>query len=80
LEHIGEALGRFNKSLEHNEPEGDEEEKEEEGDGKGHAAVFHVDHGKTHSSHKIGHDGTAESESHEAGEMKETCPLCGSEL
>lgn len=56
---------------------GDDAQKEEEGSGEGHAAMMHVNHGKKHSSHKISHEGKAESEMHDAGEKPGDCPMCG---
>lgn len=53
MEHIGEALGRFNKTLEHNEPEGDEEKAPKESHGKGHS--FHVHKHKDGSHHLTVH-------------------------
>ena len=45
--------------------------------GAGHQLVIHANHGKTHSVHKISHEGKAESSMHNAGEGGGSCPLCG---
>ena len=58
MEHIGDALGRFNKTLSHNEPEGDEEPKPKDaegGKGKAHVHTVHVHKDGTH--HHMAHHG-----------------------
>ena len=56
---IGEALGRFNKTIEHDEPDGDEapkEKKHEGGKGKGHVHTVHIHKDGTHH-HMVHHGG-----------------------
>jgi hypothetical protein len=59
MEHIGEALGRFNKGLsEHNEPEGDEkgEKPETKSSAKGHVHTVHA-HKDGSFHHNVHHGG-----------------------
>ncbi len=78
-EGIGGALGRFNKTLEHNEPEGDEKEEKSEGGGEGKGHTFHVHkhtdgkhHLTVHGEHgKLMHHSEHESLEEAADEMKQ---------
>jgi len=72
---LKEALSDYNKET---ESEGKEENLgERDGANEEHAAVIHINHGKHHSTHKISHDGSAQSETHQAGEGGDGCPHCG---
>lgn len=58
------------------EREAPPEQAEPQETGGNYASVLHVSHGKSHSVHKIGQDGKAESSTHPEG-GDQTCPLCG---
>jgi hypothetical protein len=56
-QNIGDALGRFNKTLQDNEPEGDETPgKPEGGKGHGHVHTVHIHKDGTHH-HLVHHGG-----------------------
>lgn len=56
MDHIKEALGRFNQNMAHEEPDGDEKPAEHEG-GKGHGHVHSVHIHKDGTHHHMVHHG-----------------------
>jgi len=73
---LKDALSRYNQNEDSGEqPEAQSGEKGAGASGKVHA-VHHHDHGDKHSVHHIMKDGTAQSETHAAGQGGD-CPLCG---
>jgi hypothetical protein len=77
MDGIKAAYGRMSESAEASNDDSESGGKHESAEGGSQLqSVQHINHGKTHSVHKISKEGKAESSSHGEGEG-EACPLCG---